>query len=487
MLVLSEEKKEADIKKRRIIKKKTVTDHKKVFWILMLGAIPIIFLQSAIRTALPPMLEDLRIVPTIGQWIITGYTLIKGIMVPISAFAMNKFRTRQLFLFILGLFVFGSLIAAIGGTFLSVLSGSVLQGISAGIMFPFIQTILFTSFPIKERGSAMGMMGIAMGIGPIFGPSLGGWFVDVLSWQYLFYSLAAVTLVAMVVSYFTLGDMLPQSNPSVDWVAIMYSVFGFGGVLYGLSVIGAEGFASITAWGSIGAGVLFILLFVARIMRSQNPLLNIELLKKPAFLLAILISMFALMVIVGVTNIMPVYVQSVLGRTAVVSGLVVMPGGLIKALLSPISGRIFDHVGIKKLGPVGGALMLIGTILFLFISSSTHPVIPALIYFVISFGFGLLNIPVTTAGMNTLEQSELSHGTAVRHTIRGIGSSFSTAMVFSSMSLVSMFASPQTQLPTDTSAVSSEVNMSGIQGSFAVVILCSFLAFVLTFFFREKN
>src|SRR5690625_3450271 len=236
--MMTDESQEPAVNNPKAVNEENSTEsYKKVFWILMLGAMPIIFIQTAIRTALPTMLDDLAVSPAIGQWIVTGYALIKGIMVPISAFAMNKFRSTKLYLSILGLFGFGSLLAAIGGTFSFVLVGSILQGISAGIVFPLIQTTIFSSFLLRERGSAMGMMSVAMGVGPVFGPAMGGWLVDVLSWQHLYYALAAFTLIAMIIGAKTLGGSLPLSNPMVDWIGIVFSIFGFGGVLYGLSAI----------------------------------------------------------------------------------------------------------------------------------------------------------------------------------------------------------------------------------------------------------
>jgi len=461
-----------------VVNKNTSENYKKVFWILMLGAIPIIFIQTAIRTALPTMLDDLAVSPAVGQWIVTGYTLIKGIMVPISAFAMNKFRSNKLYLWILALFGFGSLFAAVGGTFPFVLAGSVLQGVSAGIIFPLIQTTIFSSFPLRERGSAMGMMSVAMGVGPVFGPSLGGWVVDAFSWHYLYYFLAIFTLIAMIIGYFNLKNSLPLSNPRVDWLAIVFSVFGFGGALYGLSAIGSEGFVYLPAWIGIFIGAIFIWLFIHRILHSNQPLLNIRLLKNKSFLLSILTSMAALMVIVGSNNIMPIYVQSILGRSALQSGLITMPGALLKTLSSPVSGRIYDEVGIQKLGPIGGGMLVLGSILLLFLSPGTHVIFPVVVYLILYAGFALLNIPITTAGMNTLDEEDLGHGTALRQTVRGLGSTFATAMAFSSLAFVSSIFSQ---------GAGDGINMAGVRGSFVIVVLCAIAAFTMTLFFKEEK
>lgn len=399
-------------------------------------------------------------------------------MVPISAFAMSKFRSNKLYLFILGLFGLGSLLAPLGGTFIYVFLGSILQGMSAGMIFPLIQTTIFSSFPMHERGTAMGMMSVAMGVGPIFGPSIGGWMVDAWSWQDLYYLLALFTLFAMIVGYFNLKDSLPLSHPRVDWLSIVYSVFGFGGVLYGLSIIGSQGFTYLPAWIAIIIGFLFIGLFVQRILHSKQPLLNLRILKNKSFLLSVLISMSALMVLVGANNIMPIYVQSILGRTTLLSGLISMPGAVLKTFMSPVSGRMYDRVGIQKLGPLGGGLIVVGSILFLFITPGSNLWFPIVAYLIIYLGFSLLNIPITTAGINTLTEKEIGHGTALRQTIRNLGSTFATAMVFSALTFISSI------FPNDGGF---GVNMSGVRGSFVIVLLCALAAFIITFFFKEKG
>ena len=281
----------------------------------------------------------------------------------------------------------------------------------------------------------------------------------------------------MIIGAKTLGGSLPLSNPMVDWIGIVFSIFGFGGVLYGLSAIGSEGFAYLPAWAAMIVGAIFIGLFIQRTVHSNQPLLNVRLLKNKSFLLSILISMFALMTLVGANNIMPIYVQSVLGRSAFISGLITMPGAILKSLGSPVSGRIYDEFGIQRLGPIGSGMMVIGTSLLLFLSPDTAIFIPILIYFLIYGGFCLLNIPITTAGMNTLKEEELSHGTAVRQTIRGLGSTFSTAMAFSTLSFISS---------AFTQHGSTGVNMSGIRGAFGVAVFCALSAFILTLFFKEK-
>lgn len=454
-----------------------------VYTALFMGSLIVIMNQNAIKTALPRMIIDLDVAPSIGQWTISGYTLVKGIMVPITAFAMNKFRSRNLFILMMLFFGAGSLIAASGIHFYIVLLGTLLQGIAAGMIIPLMQTILLTVSPIEKRGSALGLMGVVLGFGGTLGPALGGWIVDNLSWQFIFLYAFIGSLLVIPLALLTLTDVLPMSDPTLDWVSIRHSLIGFGLLLFGLSVMGSQGFRSLTAWGGILTGAIFVTLFIRRNLNSEQPMLNVSLFKNRTFRLSVIIAMLGLMVITGITNVMPMYIQSVLGRSATLSGLIILPGGLLKAFISPVTGKLFDKYGVRIIGPVGGAIMFVGTLLMTFITTTSPMWYVGSIYLLLSFGFGIFNIPVTTVGMNALPDEEMSHATPARQTVRQIGSSFAITLVFASMSIVSSLV----HSPVLDAGGEPDVTIEGIKGGFILISVLAFIAFLLTFFLRNNK
>ncbi|WP_161878842.1 MDR family MFS transporter [Alkalibacterium sp. MB6] len=455
-----------------------------VYTALFAGALMVIMNQTAIKTALPTMITDLNVTPTIGQWTVSGYTLVKGIMVPITAFAMNKFRSRNLFVMMMMIFGAGSLIAGLGVNFHMVLAGTLLQGIGAGMVIPLMQTIILTVSPPEKRGSAMGLMGIVLGLGPTLGPAAGGWIVDTLSWQYIFFFLTIGSIIVIPLALLTLTDVLPMSDPTIDWISIRHSVIGFGLLLFGLSILGSDGFDSILAWLAVAIGGFFVYLFFKRNLHAKEPMLDVSLFKNKTFLIAVIITMLGLMVITGISNVMPIYVQTTLGRTATLSGLIVLPGGMFKAFISPFIGRVYDRFGTSFIGPFGALVMVLGTLMLVFVSETTSISYIILSHLIMSFGFGIFNIPITTAGMNALPDEAMGHGTSARQTVRQIGSSFAITLVFATMSIVSnVFSSAASGL----SGNGNELSIQGIQGGFAMVALFAIIAFVLTFFIREEK
>lgn len=455
--------------------------------VLFAGALMVIMNQTAIKTALPTMIEDLGVSPSIGQWTVSGYTLVKGIMVPITAFAMTKFRTRNLYILMMMIFAGGSLIAGSGIRFSFVLGGALLQGVGAGMVIPLMQTVILTVTPAEKRGGALGLMGVILGLGPTVGPTLGGWVVDVLSWHYIFYFWFIGSILVIPFSFIVLTDVLPNSDPAIDWVSIRHSLIGFGGLLYGLSVMGSDGFDSIIAWTACVIGIIFIVLFVKRNIHANQPMLNVRLFEVRTFTLAVIISMLGLMVISGISNIMPMYIQSIAGRSATLSGLIVLPGGLLKAFLSPVSGKIYDKAGLKLLGPIGSFVMFLGTVCLLFVTEETAPIYVIGSYLLVSAGFGIYNIPIATAGMNALPDDMMGHGTSARQTVRQIGSSFAITLVFSAMSIVTAFTSAPTIEAADGGGAGSDISIAGIRGGFGMVVALAFAAFILSFFLKDAK
>src|SRR5699024_5421607 len=301
-----------------------------IFATLFLGAFIVVINQMAMNTALPSMIESIDISPSLGQWIVSGFSLVKGIMVPITAFAMTKYRTRNLFNLMLGLFSFGSFVTAIGFNFLTVVSGTIIQGIASGMILPIMQTVLLTLIPIDKRGSALGVMSGVIGVGMALGPFVGGSIVDLFTWHALFYLWGLITLILIPLTWLILPDVLPNSNLQIQWSSVRDSLIGFGLLLYSISVFGSSGLRSPLAYISLVIALFFIFKFIRFNLESKKPLLNIRLLRNRKYTIAVIVATLALMIINGVSTVLPIYIQTVRGFGARITGLILLPAGIIK-------------------------------------------------------------------------------------------------------------------------------------------------------------
>lgn len=304
--------------------------------VLLSGAFITILNQTLLGTALPPIMIDLKISENTVQWLQSVFMLVNGIMIPITAFLIERFTTRKLFLTAMGLFALGTLIAAISPTFTFLLIGRILQGTGAGIMMPLLQTIMFLIFPLEKRGTAMGIFGLVIAFAPAIGPSLSGYLVDQYPWRSVFYVVLPIAIINLVLAYFLLVNVTKQTHPKVDYLSIVLSTLGFGGVLYGFSIAGDMGWISLHVGLSLVIGVISLYFFIKRQLKLEQPILEFKVFKYKVFTLTTALGMIVFTSMIGTAVILPFYMQNMLGFTVFQSGLVLLPGAIIMGLMNPI-------------------------------------------------------------------------------------------------------------------------------------------------------
>lgn len=188
-----------------------------------MGAFVAILNHTLLNIALPVMIVDMGITANAAQSLTTIFMLVNGILIPITAFLMEKFSTRHLFLTVIPLFALGTLICDISFSFPSLLAGLVVQAAGAGIMMPLLMNVILNLFPIEKRGSAMGMIGLAMMFAPAIGPTLSGLIVQSFSLRVLFFIVLPIAIIDIILAYFRLRNVTKLSNPKVDYKSIILS------------------------------------------------------------------------------------------------------------------------------------------------------------------------------------------------------------------------------------------------------------------------
>src|SRR5699024_11203172 len=184
--------------------------------VLISGAFITILNQTLLGTALPPIMKDLQLTESTVQWLQSVFMLVNGIMIPVTAFLIDRFTTRRLFLTAMSLFAIGTLTAAIAPNFSFLMVGRILQASGVGIMMPLIQTILFLMFPVHRRGTAMGLFGLVIAFAPAIGPTLSGFLVDQFPWRSVFYVILPIAVLDIIAAYFLLKNVTEQKKPKLD-------------------------------------------------------------------------------------------------------------------------------------------------------------------------------------------------------------------------------------------------------------------------------
>jgi EmrB/QacA subfamily drug resistance transporter len=406
----------------------------KILVALMLGAFVAILNQTLLNVAIPHIMNDLGVSANTVQWLSTGYMLVNGIAIPITAYLIEKFGTRKLLIFAIFLFTIGSLVCSFSANFSMLMVGRVIQACGAGIIMPLLMTVFFAIFPPEKRGKAMGIMGIVMIFAPAVGPTLSGWLIGHYSWRLLFDIVIPIGLLDLVLSFLWMKDVTKITNPKFDFPGFLFSTIGFGFLLYGFSEAGNNGWGSTIVLSSIIIGIISLVAFVWRELTTEKPMLDLRVFKYDIFSLTTIISMIVNMAMFGAMILLPIYLQNIRGYTALDSGLLLLPGAIVMGIMSPISGALFDKIGARPLAVLGLIITVITTWGFTTLSMTTSYGHIMFLYVMRMFGMSFIMMTVMTEGLNQLPRHLGAHGTAASNTARQVAGSLGTAFLVTVMS-----------------------------------------------------
>ncbi|RSU08202.1 MFS transporter [Vagococcus entomophilus] len=459
--------------------------------VLLVGTFCTVLNQTILTTAFPTLMKAFDVSASTVQWLTTGFLLVNGIMIPISAWLVNKFHTRSLYMAAMGTFLVGTIVCYVAPNFSTLLIGRLIQAAGVGVSMPILQTIMLSIFPPEKRGAAMGMAGIVIGLAPAVGPTLSGYIIDSYKWNDLFGIIIPIVAIVLVLSFFLMKNVIELSNPSIDILSIILSTVGFGSFLYGISNVGTKGWTDASVLIYMFVGIAFIALFTWRQLTMEHPLLELRVFKSVEFTLSAVLVGVTSMAMIGAEMVLPLYIQNIRGESAFHSGLMLLPGALIMGAMMPITGAIFDKMGAKKLAIAGMFILMVGTAPFIFLTKSTPTIYIIVLYAIRMFGISMVMMPVTTSGMNALSRTMISHGTAVNNTFRQIASSIGTAILISVLSNVTTNNLPaksvlaKTPLSYKDQAISA--TLQGYHAAFLVATLFCLAGFIIAMFLKDKK
>ncbi len=458
---------------------------------ILIGSFIAVLNQTVLSTALPQLMNYFQINASQVQWVTTAYMLTNGIMIPMTALLLEKISTRKLFIFAMIAFGCGTALCALCPNYEVLLLGRIMQAVGAGILMPLVNTVFVLVFPIEKRGMAMGIYGLVISFGPAIGPTIAGIVIDRWDWHYLFYGLIPIIVLDIIFAFFCMKDIVPLKKVKLDILSILLSSVGFGSMLFGFSSAGSLGWANATVLTPIILGLIVVAAFVWRQLTMKQPMLQLRVFKSKTFTLTTVTGSLMNIAQVASTIIVPIFIQSVLGRSAFTSGLVLLPGAVIMAFVMLISGRLFDKHGAKRLVIPGITLIIISTIPFANLQLNTN-VTNIAIYNALRFiGLGLIFMTLQTAGMNALRNELIHHATAVINTSRQIMGSIGTAILITIMTNTANAHLPSEDLAlTNAAQYNTELLNATIHGmttAFTCVIGVSILALIFSFFFKEMK
>lgn len=440
-----------------------------------------LFSETALNIAFVELSQIFKIDPTTVQWLATGYFLTLGILVPVSGILMQKFSTRQMFITSVVLLLIGTILAAVAPVFGVLLAGRVIQAAGLAINLPLTQNVIFTIFPPNKRGAAMGVMGLVMLAGPSLGPTVAGLILDTLSWHYIFWVTVPFLLFSLIFGLIYLPNVSEIRKVSIDALSVMLSTIGFGGIVYGFSVSGVEGWTSGTVLGTIIVGVLAILLFAIRQMKMEHPMLNLRAFRYPLFVLGVIMSFITFFNMLSMLVILPMYMQMALVIAAFTTGLILLPGSLLNCILAPIVGRLFDTYGPRAVITPGTVLVALGYASYTQFGTDTALWIIVVSFIVMMLGVGAVLASVQTNTLNSLPRRFYPDGIAITQTIQQVAGAIGIAV------MVSLLSAKQNSYLATVANEPTQAAASGSSMVFTISLVLAVINIILSLFMKKPD
>ncbi|WP_226537376.1 DHA2 family efflux MFS transporter permease subunit [Fictibacillus halophilus] len=455
--------------------------------IMILGVFVAILNETLLNVALTKIMADFGIEPSTAQWLSTGYLLVIGVLIPVTAYLIQRFTTRSLFLGAMSLFTLGTFIAAISPGIEFLILGRLLQASGTGLLFPLLTNVVFSVVPFEKRGSAMGTIGIVITFAPAIGPTLSGVIVEHFSWRVLFYGVLPIALLVIGFAYAKLKNVTETTNPKVDLISLLLSTLGFGGIVYGFSSSGEGhgGWSSNDVLIPIAIGVVSLVLFTWRQLTITEPLLNLRTFKYSIFRMSTLIMMIVMMAMFSAMLLLPIFLQNVLGYSPLKAGLIMLPGGIVMGIMSPITGRLFDKFGAKWLALIGLGLIANTLWQFAFIDLTTPYITIMVFNTLLMLGISMVMMPIMTNALNELPPPLYPHGTAIISTLQQVAGAVGTALLVSIMTNRSARFLESEVMKEDGVTMQILAMIAGMKSAFLLAFGLVVIAWIVSLFIKR--
>lgn len=477
-----------------------------VFTIMLIAAMAGGLMQTALGTALPALMTAFDINLSTAQQATTWFLLMNGIMVPLSAYFANRFPTKNLHIVAYFLLTAGILISMFtpekSDYWWLFVVGRIIAAIAVGIMMPLMQVVIVNMYAPKERGVAMGLMGLVIGMAPAFGPTLTGLILNKnhtflgitisSDWQSIFIIPLIFIVFALILAPLLIKDVLKNRSIKLDPFSVISSTIGFGLFLWGFTNVSSEG------WGDMGqvimpivAGIIILIIFGWRQLKMPVPFLDIRVFLNRNFTIPTIALLLATMAMYGVEMMLPTYLQNVRGLSPLDSGLTLFWGALFMGLVSPLGGYLYNKVGVKRLSFVGFTILLLGTLPFVFLNDQTPTIIITVLYALRMTAIALLMMPLTTAAMSALSDEHAADATAANNTLRQVSSSVVVALMTSVVQNVINNNTPADSLkktaPLHYAKKVLNASLDGFQWAFIISLAFSVIGLIFVVFMKGKK
>ncbi|MDO4854627.1 MAG: DHA2 family efflux MFS transporter permease subunit [Coriobacteriia bacterium] len=436
---------------------------------LYLGGFTGMYSETALNIALPQLSATFGVEITLTQWLVVGYMLAIGVVLPFSSLLMKWFSARKITTFALSAFLIGSLISAFAPGFATCLAGRIIQGVGTGLVLPLMFAMVLEVFPPHKIGAAMGINALIIMFASAIGTTLAGIIVGAFSWRFVFLSFALILIVGL---FFTLKFQVNPyelTKPHIDVVSVFTSVLGFGGIVLGMGLASLLGWVSVPTDVSLIVGVIALVIYVRRQLGLEVPIIDLRIFTYPGFLFGALCVTFNFGIILSALYILPQFYQNSMLLAVSVAGLVMLPGGIVNALVSMIAGRIYDAIGARIPALIGFALTAVAVALLTTATPDTPLVFVVCCHVMAMVGIPLAMSPCQTHALASLPPRYSTDGSTMLNTLQQVFGAVCTA--FATFLLASGQSAFLAGGASDTSLAFAQGSHWGLTFSLALAVL----------------
>ena len=417
--------------------------------VLVVGTFMSVLDTSIVNVAVPKIQIELNASPDDVEWMVTGFTLVLGMVVPMAGWLGDRLGASRLYVIAMAGFALASALCGLAWDLSSMIIFRVLQAIPGGVLPVVAMTMLFRLVPPAKLGAAMGIYGLGVVVAPAIGPVLGGWLVEYSNWRLIFFINVPIGVVGVVAALVVFPKLRPTSWPKFDLWGFVSIAYGLASILLALTEAQSWGWTSYRILILLVSGTLSLALFVIIELEVDHPLINMKIFTSRTYSTALLLVGVAMTGMFSMMFFGPQFLQVIQGLQPLEAGLVMTPGAAVLLVLMPITGRLADLLGPRWLVVTGLSVMSYGAFRLASLTPDTPRPEFVLGTVIIYLGAGLAMMPIMSAGVASLPPVLTSSGTGMNNVVQRAASSIAVAV------LGSLGASASAQLMSDRAGLMS--------------------------------
>lgn len=397
--------------------------------VTVLGTVMSVLDTTIVNVALDPLARQLDTdLPTIS-WVVTAYLLAIAAVTPAAGWASRRMGTRTLYLLSLMLFTAGSIACGLAWDSTSLIVARIFQGAGGGLLLPVGQQIVVGAAGRANLGRVMGVLGVPTVLAPVFGPTVGGFLLEHVSWRAIFLINAPIGVLALVLGVRLLPRDSGQPTYRLDVSGLVLGSAGLGLAIYGLSEVASR--PAVLRPGvllPVAAGLVLLVLFVRDALTREHPLLDLRLFTDRTYSLASFASFVNGAISLGALILLPLYLQQVRGESATKTGLLIAPTAVGVLLVMRRAGRLTDVYGGGRVATVGTVIVALATLPFAWLDADTSYTFLVIVMFLRGIGVGLAGMPLMAAALVSIPARSAGDATAQLFVLQRVGGSLGTAL-----------------------------------------------------------